>query len=208
ANTVDVLDTNGFIANDNEFDTNGTTVSGSVGYSWPIAAVEGLTFVGSAGFSYSDLETDPILSSGFVPDGAGGNVLNTTNVLQLDDSTIELGFVSGTLSRTRVLPNGESLLNYFVTGTYYNDFADNPTASILTNEFNTAGTLVGTGTTNLELSNLGDYGEISVGLNYIKLLNTNGDGAARQLSAAARLDYRTGDVVDSYGITGQVRIQW
>ena len=52
------------------------------------------------------------------------------------------------------------------------------------------------------------YGGISLGVNYIRLLNTGSDGKARQLSAAARFDYRSGSNVDSYGITGQVRIQF
>ncbi|MEL6617294.1 MAG: hypothetical protein AAFP16_00345 [Pseudomonadota bacterium] len=200
ATNIDQFATNGSISINNEFDTSGTTLSGSVGYSWAIPSVEGLNFVGSAGFSYTDLETDAISITGF--DAAA--VADTENILQLEDSSIELGFVSGTLSRTRLLPDGNSLVNYFVTGTYYSDFADDPKATLTTTDLGTNAVT----TTNLELSNLGDYGEISVGLNYIKLLNTNGDGAARQLSAAARLDYRTGDVVDSYGITGQVRIQW
>ena len=155
--------------------------------------MEGLAFVGTAGFSYSDFETDTVTITG--TDAGGGA---TTSVLALDDSTIELGFVSGTLSKSRVLPDEISAINYFGTFTYYNDFASEPTAVL-----EEAGT-----TANLQLSNLGSYGEISLGVNYIRLLNTGSDGKARQLSAAARVDYRSGSNVDSYGITGQVRIQF
>ena len=45
----------------------------------------------------------------------------------------------------------------------------------------------------------GDYG---------RLLNPGSDGKARQMSAAARIDYRSGSNVDSYGITGQIRFQF
>ena len=192
---TNVIGSNGTLDAVSDFSTTGTTVSGAVGYSWPIRSIEGLNFVGTAGFSYSDFETDPITIDS--TDSSGGDV---DSILQLDDSTVELGFVSGTLSRSRVLPDEISAINYFGTVTYYNDFADNPTATF---------SEVGSGTVdNLELSNLGSYGEISLGVNYIRLLNTGSDGKARQLSAAARFDYRSGSNVDSYGITGQVRIQF
>ena len=192
---TNVIASNGTLDAVSDFSTTGTTVSGAVGYSWPIRSIEGLNFVGTAGFSYSDFETDPITIDS--TDSSGGDV---DSILQLDDSTVELGFVSGTLSRSRVLPDEISAINYFGTVTYYNDFADNPTATF---------SEVGSGTVdNLELSNLGSYGEISLGVNYIRLLNTGSDGKARQLSAAARFDYRSGSNVDSYGITGQVRIQF
>ena len=184
---------NGTLDDITDFSTDGYTVSGAVGYSWQIPSVEGLAFVGTAGFSYSDFETDTVTITG--TDAGGGA---TTSVLALDDSTIELGFVSGTLSKSRVLPDEISAINYFGTFTYYNDFASEPTAVL-----EEAGT-----TANLQLSNLGSYGEISLGVNYIRLLNTGSDGKARQLSAAARVDYRSGSNVDSYGITGQVRIQF
>ena len=194
ASIVDNIAANGTIQTISDFSTSGTTVSGSVGYSWQIPSVEGLSFVSTAGFSYSDFETDPITIESTL--SGGGPAPDST--LQLQDSSIELGFVSATLARSRVLPDQLSAINYFGTVTYYNDFADNPTA-----------TLTESGsTTNIELSNLGSYGEVSLGVNYIRLLDSGGDGAPRQLSAAARVDYRSGDAVDSYGITGQVRLQW
>ncbi|MEL6564658.1 MAG: hypothetical protein AAFQ59_09465, partial [Pseudomonadota bacterium] len=196
---VDV--TNGTLDDVSDFSTTGTTVSGAVGYSWQIPSVEGLSFVGSAGFSYSDFETDAVTLAG--TDSSG----DTLNSLQLADSSVELGFVSGTLSRSRVLPDEISAINYFGTLTYYNDFADDPTATLTALDPIT-GLPTGAAADDLQLSNLGSYGEISLGVNYIRLLNTGGDGPARQLSAAARVDYRSGSNVDSFGITGQLRIQF
>ncbi|MEO1780345.1 MAG: hypothetical protein AAFU63_16340, partial [Pseudomonadota bacterium] len=107
----------------------------------------------------------------------------------------------------RVLPDEISAINYFGTLTYYNDFADDPTATLTALDPIT-GLPTGAAADDLQLSNLGSYGEISLGVNYIRLLNTGGDGPARQLSAAARVDYRSGSNVDSFGITGQLRIQF
>ncbi|MEL7167261.1 MAG: hypothetical protein AAGL96_17485, partial [Pseudomonadota bacterium] len=186
---------NGALDTVDAFSTRGTTLSGAVGYSWQIPSVEGLAFVGTAGFSYTSFESDSLTISGTDSSGA-----SFTDTLQLDDSTVELGFVSATLSRSQILPNEISALNYFGTVTYYNDFADAPTASLVPD---------GSSTTDvIELSNLGSYGEVSVGVNYIQLLDAGRDSAPRQFSAAARLDYRSGANVDSYGLTGQVRWQW
>ncbi|MEL7090468.1 MAG: autotransporter outer membrane beta-barrel domain-containing protein, partial [Pseudomonadota bacterium] len=186
---------NGTLDDVSDFSTKGTTLSGAVGYSWQIPSVEGLAFVGTAGFSYSSFDSDAITISGT------DSLSNTfTDTLQLDDSSVELGFVSGTLSRSRILPNEISAINYFGTLTYYNDFADAPTATLQRQ----GSTVVDT----IELSNLGSYGEVSVGVNYIQLLDAGRDGAPRQFSAAARVDYRSGSNVDSYGVTGQVRWQW
>ncbi|MEO0667519.1 MAG: hypothetical protein AAFZ99_06350, partial [Pseudomonadota bacterium] len=195
---------NGTLDEVTDFSSSATTLSGAIGYSWQIPSVEGLSFVGTTGFSYTEFETDSttLTSDSTSRDSSTGNVIAagavTDRTLQLEDSSIELGFVSGTLSMSRVLPDEISAINYFGTVTYYNDFADAPTATLI--EPTSTGTL--------ELSNLGSYGEISLGVNYIRLLNTGSDGKARQLSAAARVDYRSGSNVDSYGITGQVRIQF
>ncbi|MCF6445747.1 hypothetical protein [Nereida sp. MMG025] len=176
----------GFDLTDSKYTTTGTTISGAVGYSWPIKNVEGLTFVGTAGFSYSDFETDLI-------------DIGTDGSLQLLDNTLELGFVSGTLSKSRVLPDEISAINYFGTLTAYNDFASDPEA-IFTDSSGTE--------TPITLSNLGSYGELSVGVNYIRLLNVGSEGKARQLSAAGRIDYRQGGNLDSLGVTAQIRLQF
>ena len=58
----------------------------------------------------------------------------------------------------------------------------------------------------LESENLGAYGEISVGANWIKVLGPKSRG--RQISAGARIDARYGDQLDSVGVSGQFRWQF
>ena len=58
----------------------------------------------------------------------------------------------------------------------------------------------------LESDNLGNYGELSVGASYVRLLD--GSGPIKQLNATIRLDGRTGKALDSYGVTGQLRLQF
>lgn len=60
----------------------------------------------------------------------------------------------------------------------------------------------------LTSSNLGTYGELSLGVNYSKVLEAGSAGKPRQFNASVRVDGRTGDVLDSYGITAQVRLQF
>ena len=176
----------GFDLNKSKYDTKGGTVSGAVGYAMPVESVEGLNVVGSMGFSYSDFNTDSI--------DLGGD-----GTVKLEDSKIKLGFLSGTVARTKLQPDEISLINYFGTATVYNDFADDPVAKYIDS----------TDTANpIQLSKLGTYGEISAGVNYVRLLSAGGDGKPRQLNVAGRFDYRKGDNLESWGITAQIRYQF
>ena len=167
------------------YESKGHTVSGSVGYSWPIGTVEGLNFVSSVGFSFSDLSTDAI-------------DLGANGTLQINDSESQIGFASATIAKSKVLPDEISILSYFGTLTYYNDFADDPTAVFTKDEV----------ARKLTLSNLGSYTELSAGVNYVRLLSPGDAGNARQLNAAVRVDARVGDDVESWGIAGQLRLQF
>ncbi|KIC47720.1 hypothetical protein RA29_19075, partial [Tateyamaria sp. ANG-S1] len=183
-----VFDANsGFDLTNEEYESNSRTLSGSVGYSWPVSAIEGLTFISSVGFSFTDSETDPIN-------------LGADGTLAVDDSESQIGFVSGTLARSRILPDNVSVLSYFGTATLYNDFASDRTATF---------TPAGGGTPRqLTIGTIGSYAELSAGLNYVRLLTPGSDGKPRQLNAAVRLDARFGDDVESYALTGQIRFQF
>ena len=170
-----------------EYENKGQTLSGAVGYSWQVAENPGLTFVSSAGFSISKNRTDDVLLS------AAGDSLS------FDDGFSRVGFLSASLANTVILPDEVSLISYFGTATVYNDFADDRRAV-----FN-----LSTGATrNLDLENLGAYGEVSLGVNYLKLLSPGQAGNARQLNASVRVDARFSSDVESYGITGQFRLQF
>ncbi|MBT5558498.1 MAG: hypothetical protein HOJ88_01285, partial [Proteobacteria bacterium] len=193
---------------DSVYNTYGSTISGSFGYSMPIGEPEGgLTFVSSAGASLSDLSTT------LVNMGDDGS-------LKIGDTESRIGFISGTVAKSKVLPDGESLISYFGTFTSYEDFGDDPTALYSPAEGDSRPLL---------LSNVGKYNEISAGLNFVRILspsffetarntaakrNTlapkliNIVSKARQLNANIRLDSRFANGLNSMGVAAQVRLQF
>ena len=186
SSNTEVVAGRGFDLKNEVYTSKGQTLSGSFGYSWPIGSAEGLNFVSSVGFSFTDLKTDTI-------------DLGTDGSMQINDSKSQIGFVSATVAKSKVLPDDISLLSYFGTVTYYNDFADDPTAVFTSN----------TGQMReLTLSNIGSYTELSAGLNYVRLLSPGDAGNARRLNAAVRVDARVGEDVESWGIAGQFRLQF
>ena len=54
---------------------------------------------------------------------------------------------------------------------------------------------------------LGDFGELSVGLSYIKILDGQ-VGNAKQLNASARIDGRFSEDVEALSLTAQIRLQF
>jgi len=169
-----------------EYDNKGQTLSGAVGYSWSAADNPGLTFVSSAGFSFSKNETDDVVLG---PDG----------VLTYEDGFSRVGFLSASVASTTILPDEISLISYFGTATIYNDFADERRSTF---------TPTGGTPRDLLLDNLGAYGEVSLGVNYLKLLTPGQAGNARQFNASLRLDARFSGDMESYGLTGQMRLQF
>ena len=111
-----------------------------------------------------------------------------------------------TVARTQILPSGTSALNYFATATIYNDFASD-TDSDFFEAVDALGAPVGSPLTSSS-SNLGAYGELSIGLNYTKLLEPGRIGAARQFDASIRIDGRLSGDLDSLGLTAQARLQF
>ena len=104
------------------------------------------------------------------------------------------------MSKSQVGKDGRSLLNYFATGTYYEDFAD-PVATTFTPVAGDA--------TRSTSDNLGAYGEVSVGVSYIKILTPKQGGRApRQFSASARADARFSSTLSGASITAQARWQF
>ncbi|MEX0368962.1 MAG: hypothetical protein AB3N22_23110, partial [Ruegeria sp.] len=170
-----------------EYGNTGQTLSGALGYSWQVGPNPGTSFIASGGFSFSNNETDDV-------------VLGTEGTLSFEDGKSETGFISATLASTRVRPDEISLISYFGTATLYNDFADERVATLTATD--------GVTQRQIALENLGAYGELSAGVNYVRLLSPGDAGNARQLNASVRLDARFGDDVESYGLTGQVRLQW
>lgn len=175
---------------DSGFDSHATTVSGAVSYAYTLPR-EGWIFVPTAGFAFSNLSVDRI----YFVDGSE---------LQIEDSKNRVGFIGGTLSKTFLNQERKSIINAYGTATLYKDFAPE-TASVFTLRDGDGAIEREDGLTS---SNLGTYGELSLGVNYSKVLEAGSAGKPRQFNASVRVDGRTGDVLDSYGITAQVRLQF
>jgi fibronectin-binding autotransporter adhesin len=171
---------------DTKFSSKAQTLSGSVSYAFPIKDTA-ITILPTAGFAWTKTSTDEI-------------ALLRNNTVQLQDFENQTLFLGATVARTIISEDGNSAFNQFVTATYYQDFADAPTALFTDAATNTSRTI--------ELDNLGAYGELSVGVNYVRILNPGQIGPARQLNASIRADARMGKQLDSWGITGQVRLQF
>jgi fibronectin-binding autotransporter adhesin len=176
-----------------KFSSQAQTLSGSLSYAFPIKDTS-ITILPTAGFAWTKTKTDEIILN----DGDADPTNN--DKIQLGNFENRTGFVGATVARTIISDDGNSAFNQFLTATYYNDFADKPTATF---------TDVSNGQTrSIELDNLGAYGELSIGVNYVRILNPGQIGPARQLNASVRADVRSGQQLDSWGITGQVRLQF
>ena len=171
---------------DVKFQTNAYTLSGSLSYAFQLKK-EGWGVIPTAGFAYTQLESDLI-------------TFDDNATLQIKDSSTRFSFAGVTISKTTIGKSGNSALNRFVTATYYHDFSPD-TESVYT----------GVGGQSPELlssSNLGSYQELSLGMNYVKVLNSGSARAARQFSASVRADARFGRDLKSAGITAQIRWQF
>ena len=182
---------NGLGLDETDFSSDGYTVSGSLSYGIPVGE-SGWAVVPTVGFAWSEMSTDSI------PFGGTGE--DAGYRLTFEDSTRKIGFVGATVAKTFVQPRQNAALNAFATATWYKDFAD-PTISVFSKDDDARFT-----PQKLESDNLGAYGEISLGANWIKVIGPRWRG--RQISAGARIDARFGDQLDSVGVSGQFRWQF
>ena len=192
ANNIGQNGSSGLGLTDETFSSEAATFSGSVSYAIPLGE-SSVTFVPTGGFAYTQVSTDAI----DFDDGSS---------VQVEDFTSETVFVGGTLARTSFSEDGTSALSQFGTVTYYSDLADAP-RSVFT-PAPAADPTEQQPSRSLETENLGSYAELSAGLNYIRILPLDAPGGAKQLSASLRGDLRSSDQLDSWGVTGQFRIQF
>jgi fibronectin-binding autotransporter adhesin len=146
----------------------------------------GLTFIPTAGFSYTNTDGDTI---DFTSGKGQSLVLNSYDTM--------IGFAGGTLARSVPGASGRDSTTTFLTANYYQDFGDDPTSVF----YDGLG-----GSQAITSSNIGGFGEIGVGLNYSA--NVAGQmGGVQRLNAAIRADVRSGDnVSDAYALTAQFRL--
>jgi hypothetical protein len=175
---------------DTTFDADAINLTGRLSYRYDIND-EGLAFVPTAGFSVTHT------------DGSTLTFANATNdTLELDPYTSKVGFIGGTLARSRINEAGNAGTTLFVSGNYYHEFGGDR-SSTFTQDPGGAATVQ-----EITASSIGGFAEASVGWNYVRILE-DGPGGARQLNANIRADARFGDNVSkAYSITAQVRLSF
>ena len=186
ANNVGRNGNKGLGLNDETFTSEANTFSGAVSYAYPIENTD-LTLVPQAGFAITNVSTDTIN-------------FGNRGVVEIDDFESQTGFIGATLSRTKVGDDGVSALNQFGTVTVYSDFADDPTSRFIPND--------NSGVRSLTTENLGTYGEVSAGVNYVRILQPGEWGSVKQFNASVRGDVRYSDRLESWGVTAQARFQF
>lgn len=174
---------------DSEFEAQGRTISGSASYAFPLAA-QGWSLVPTAGFAWNEVDVDTIR-------------FDNGSSLEIKGADSRIGFAGATLSWTTVADSGISALNRFVTVTHYKDFADD-----IVSVYSMQGADGEIDSETLVSDNLGAYSELSLGVNYVRVLGAEDWGPGRQFNASVRVDGRSGSSLDSWGLTGQVRWQF
>ena len=169
---------------DDSVTTNAVTFSGSASYRF--ALDDGWAVIPTAGLSASRTTSGAL--SFVAPAGE----------LQMQPHNNLLGFLGVTVGRT-MLVDDTSAVNLFSTLTHYRDFSSD--------RISTFTTMGGIGSDTLSTQPIKQYNEVSVGLNYINVIN-NGTSGFRQLNANLRADYRFGPDLKSAGVTAQMRLQF
>jgi hypothetical protein len=162
------------------------TISGRVNYNVALG-MPGLSVTPTAGFSLSETRSTPIS-------------FTTGETLDIDTYYTSLGFVGATLAKTIIDASGTGGTTLFVGGNYYNDFSDDRDVTFRDT--------VGTSST-VTTGNLGDFGEVNVGVNRVATMGKGSAAVAQQLNASLRVDARFGDAIDdAYALTAQLRFSF
>ena len=180
----DLSDTNGlFFLPGAKTAVNGTTLTGDIAMAHSLG--NGLSLIPRAGFGITRMGSSTLTYL----DGS---------TLTMDGHTNSIGYLSASLQKTTQNAAGDSLVGTFVTATIYNDFSPKVTSTYTT----------GGSTTEFKTSNLGTYGELSVGVDYLKVLDAGAIGGAKQMNASIRIDDRFSKNVSALGLTAQLRFQF
>ena len=178
------------------YTTKSTTVGTRFNYRFDLNEEKGINFVPTVGFNYTTVSGNMLtLDDNLTP-------LNTSDdeTLTINGYNTVVGFLGGTLAKTKIDPEGASATTTFVSGNYYQDFGGDRTASYSNSTLPTA--------QQIDIGSIGGFAEASVGINYVKILD-KGPGGAKQLNANVRADARFGpNVSNSYSLTAQVRLSF
>ena len=183
--TVNSSGLNPLAVDDTEFDTTAYTLSAAASYALSIPNQPNLFFVPTAGLSWTRTSDADFM-------------FNDGSQIELDASTTAISFVGGTLARTMVNEANGARSAAFATLTHYVNLSDDAASTFIdTSDISTA----------IRSSALPDYTEISLGYTYNRELRSD-RGSLRKFSASIRADGRFGQGFDSYGLTGQIRLQF
>jgi autotransporter-associated beta strand protein len=167
--------------------TDSTTFGTRMNYRFDVNEDKGINFVPTVGFNYTSTS------------GALLTLNDNNGTLEITPFNTVVGFVGGTLTKTKIGEDGQSATTTFLSGNYYKDFGGDRLAI-----FDNAAL----DPTDITLGSLGGFAEASIGVNFVKVLE-NGPSGAKQLNANIRADARFGDnVSDSYSLTAQVRLSF
>ena len=161
------------------------TFSGSLSYAYPLPY--DMSVVPAVGFSYDKTFSGPLTfrNNGIV------------STLEIDDFETFIGFGGATLAKTFIDEVNTVAYRPFITATAYNDFSGD-----------VGSTLSSSGASQrLSSENIGTFGEVSLGLDTIKLFD-GGFGPVKQLNANIRGDAKFSDRVETYSLTGQIRLNF
>lgn len=168
------------------YSTKATTLGGRVNYRFDLNEEKGLNIIPTAGLNLTTVSGNSLTL-------AGGDVL------EIDGYTSVVGFVGATVTKTMIAEDGATAKVAFVSANYYQDFGGDRTATLFS----------GADTLPVDVTSIGGFGELSVGLNYVKVLDPGAFGPAKQFNASIRADARLGsNVSGAYSVTAQVRLSF
>jgi autotransporter-associated beta strand protein len=171
------------------YSTKSTTLGTRLNYRMDVNEAKGINFVPTIGFNVTRV---------------GGDMITLTGgeTLELQSYTTFVGFVGGALTQTKIADDGTAATTTFVSGNYYQDFSGDRTALF---DLDGAG---GSPAEEVSVASIGGFGELSLGVNYVRVLE-EGPAGAKQLNASIRADARFGEnVSDAYSVTAQVRLSF
>jgi outer membrane autotransporter protein len=180
-------------------DAHGLSVGGSLGYRYDIPNSGGFFVEPSAGFLYSRVRVDNInmtgAPTGFIP-GQLPRTLNGT--LAFDDITEAIGRLGLRVGTS--FTYGSVSLQPFASASVWHDFAGSTTANWTSCPFCLSSGAFGVATNAYTGTNFGTYGQYSLGISGA-LANTG-------WLSYVRVDYRDGDNLHGWDVTGGVRYQF
>ncbi len=188
-----------------DFDITNEGVNGNAGLGVEDADLrsDASTLSGAVNYAYAIPDTDfaiiPTAGLALTRGTSGGIDFTDGSRLEIGDFASDVGFVGVTGAWSRINDDGLGALRTFVTTTYYNDFSDPIKSTFITPADDVA---------DVQNDTLGSYGELSLGVSYVGLAPVESFAGLKQYATSLRADVRFGDQIDSWGLVGQLRVQY